>query len=140
MKAFGIFLLLCIGIFFGVGETRGWSLGVASQTPVFAYKTDADVTAVRRVVNAEEIAFSLSGRVNRGSVKVEAYYEKTASFQKGSAGEDAKLLFEQDFSQGQDIRIDHQLLSEGKGNYRINLLFEGASGLFHLTLPKGAEL
>jgi hypothetical protein len=139
MKGFLGFIVFLAAVFFGVGEFKGWTLGVPSQTPLLIYKSDSWLGATRRTVNRQDFPFSVSGKVSSGKVRVEGYYELPTSFQSGKAGKPEKLVFEQEFSQGQSINIS-ETLKNGQGQYRLKILFENATGMFRVKVPKGIEL
>ncbi len=50
-----------------------------------------------------------------------------------------RKVFERTFQQGQRIALN-ELVDEGRGNYRTELLFENATGVFNLKLPNSSEL
>lgn len=139
MRGFLIFVVFMAAVFFGVGEFKGWTLGIPAQTPLLIYKSDSWLGATRRTVNRQDFPFSISGKVSSGKVKVEGYYELPASFQSGKAGKPEKLVFEKEFTQGQTINIS-ETLKNGGGQYRIKVLFEKATGVFRVNVPKGIEL
>ncbi|UCH26742.1 MAG: hypothetical protein JSV66_03590 [Trueperaceae bacterium] len=126
-------------VFFGVGEWRGWYLGVPAQTPMFIYKKDHVALATRRTINTEHLPFEVSGKVQRGNVKLEVLYELTASFQNRTKGAPERSLFEQVYTKGQTIAINERF-EAGKGIYRVRLTFSDATGLFSLKLPTSSQL
>ncbi len=139
MKGFLGFIVFLAAIFFGVGEFKGWTVGIPSQTPLLIYKSDGWLGATRRTVNRQDFPFSVSGKVNSGKVRVEGYYELPTSFQSGKTGKPEKLVFEEEFTQGQSINIS-ETLKNGQGQYRLKILFENATGMFRVNVPKGIEL
>ena len=139
MRDFLLFLVLCAVIFFGVGEWRGWYVGVPPQTPIFAYKTTTDASYMRRVTSADGFPLELSGTLRRGTLTVEGTYEKPNSFQTSSAGRPERAIFRQVYTEGEEIGVS-QLLRRGQGIYRIKLTLEDASGTFRLDLPNGSQL
>lgn len=134
--------LFCIVLgvaFFGVGEWRGWYLGVASQTPVYVYKKSHVATASRRTINLDHLPLSVAGDVQKGNVTVAVFFERPFSYQSGQAARAEEKVFERSFSRGQRIDLN-QVLAQGQGIYRVQLQFEDATGLFHVNLPTAAEL
>jgi hypothetical protein len=139
MRGFLIFVVFLAAVFFGVGEFKGWTLGIPSQTPLMVYKSDSWLGAIRRTANRQDFPFTVSGKVNAGKVRIEGYYELPTSFQTGKAGKPEKLVFEEEFSKGQTINIS-ETLKNGQGQYRLKILFENATGVFRVKVPKGIEL
>ena len=139
MRDFLIFLVFCAVVFFGVGEWRGWYVGVPPQTPIFAYKTTTDASYVRRVTSASGLPLELSGEVKRGTLTVEGTFEKPSSFQTGTAGGPERVVFREVYYKGDEVNLS-QLLKRGQGIYRVNLILEDASGTFRLDLPTGDQL
>lgn len=132
-------LLLLGALFLGVGEWRGWFLGVPSQTPVFVYKKDYVASAARRTINRDDLPFSVSGDVQRGDVTVVVYFERPYSFQTNQAAQPERKVFERTFSEGQRLDLA-ETIRQGRGIYRVELAFEDATGLFRMTMPTSAEL
>ncbi len=139
MRDFLVFLVFCAVVFFGVGEWRGWYVGIPPQTPIFAYKTTTDASYVRRVSSADGFPLELNGEVRRGLLTVEGTYEKPSSFQTGKAGEPERVLFRQIYGEGEEVNLS-QMLKRGQGIYRVRLILEDASGTFRLELPTGDQL
>ncbi len=139
MRDFLIFVVVVVAIFFGIGEWQGWLLGVPGQTPVFVYKKDAVSVATRRTINRNDLPFEVEGRVNRGKVTVEGYYEQGASFQTGAAGRPEQLVFKEAYTEGQRIDLE-EVMRQGTGTYRVRLVFEDATGLFRVRVPRSSEL
>ena len=139
MRDFLIFLVFCAVVFFGVGEWRGWYVGIPPQTPIFAYKTTSDASYMRRVSSAEGFPLQLSGKVKRGTLTVEGTYEKPSSFQTGKAGGPERAVFRQVYYKGDEIDLS-QMLKRGQGIYRVKLTLEDASGTFRLDLPTSDQL
>ena len=139
MRDFLVFLVFCAVIFFGVGEWRGWYVGIPPQTPIFAYKTTTDASYVRRVSSADGFPLILNGEVKRGTLTVEGTYEKPSSFQTGKAGRPERVMFRQTYYEGEEVDLS-QMLKRGQGIYRVKLTLEDASGTFRLDLPTGDQL
>ena len=139
MRDLIVFLLLLTALFFGVGEWRGWYLGVPGQTPIFVYKKDFVAEATRQTINTDGLPLTVGGRVRQGSVTVEVLYEQPASFQEGTGAQRSKQVFEQQYQQGQRIAIDERF-EEGKGIYTLKLTFEKASATLRVGLPNSAQL
>lgn len=133
------FLVFGLIVFFVVGETVGWTLGVPGQTPVFVYKRDGGVVAERRTVQRTSMPVSVEGRVRDGEVVVRVIYEDTGSFQTNQAGRPPVLVFEETYRRGQRIAVN-DVFDEGRGEYRIELSFRDASGTFRVGVPNGSEL
>lgn len=139
MRDFIVFVLIAAAVFFGFGEWQGWYIGIAGQTPIFVYKRDYTATVSRRTVSRTDFPFSVTGTVRHGTVRVQGYYEQPQSFQTGRAGQPERLVFEQEFSQGQRINIS-EIMNRGQGIYRVRLVFDNATGTFRIRVPNGAEL
>lgn len=140
MRGFIIFLVIVVGIFFGVGETRGWLVGVVGNTPIFAYKTDGSISGTRRLLNADEFVFSVGGEVTKGSVVVSVTYERPQSFQDQSKRAlPERVEFEEAFREGEKINLQ-ATVGKGAGVYKIRLNFSNGSGKFDVTLPNAGEL
>lgn len=139
MRDFLIFVAILAALFFGIGEWQGWYLGIPGQTPVFVYKKDAVGELTRRTVNRNDFPFEVTGTVRRGKVTVEGYYQQGASFQANTPAGSEQRVFKQEYGEGQ--RIDLQdAMRQGTGYYRIRLVFEDATGLFRVGVPRGSEL
>jgi hypothetical protein len=139
MRGFLILVVMLAAIFFGIGEWKGWMVGVPGQIPLMVYKSEATASAMRRTVNRQDLPFSIKGTVKSGTVKVEAYYGIPDSFQSGKKGKPEKIIFEEVFSQGQSIDLS-ETLKNGQGEYRLRIIFDNATGIFNVKLPKGTEL
>ena len=139
MRDFLIFLVFCAVVFFGVGEWRGWYVGIPPQTPIFAYKTTTDASYMRRVTSANGLPLELSGEVKRGTLTVEGTYEKPNSFQTGKTGTPTRVVFRETYYEGDEVNLS-QLLKRGQGIYRVKLTLEDASGTFRLDLPTSDQL
>jgi hypothetical protein len=139
MRGFLVFVIFLAAIFFGVGQFKGWTVGIPSQTPLLIYKSNSWLGTTRRTVNRQDFPFTVSGKVSEGKVRVEGYYELLESFQTNKGGKPEKLVFEKEFSKGQTINIS-ETLKNGGGQYRLKILFEGATGIFKVKVPKGIEL
>jgi hypothetical protein len=139
MRGFLVFAIVLAAFFFGIGEWKGWMMGILGQVPVMVYKSEASATAVRRTVNRQDMPFSVQGTVKNGTVRVEGYFEVPKSFQSGKAGKPEKLVFEEEFSKGETISLN-ETLKNGQGEYRIVIKFDNATGIFKVGLPKGIEL
>lgn len=139
MRGLFTFLLILAVIFFAVGETRGWYLGFATQTPLFVYKKDHVAETSRRTVSRNDMPIRLTGEVRRGSVSLEVFYERPSSFQTGAAGSPQRLLFEETWHRGQRIAFD-RLFEMGGGIYTARVTYEDATGVFNLEMPDGIDL
>lgn len=139
MKELLGFVAVMAGLFFGVGEFKGWTLGLPSQMPVMVYKSDGNVTAERRLTTATQLPFEMTGQVKRGSVTVQAFHQTAGSYQQQKAAGKEQAVFEQTFTKGETINLK-EILANGNGNYRIEFKFNDATGVFNVDLPKGSEL
>lgn len=133
------FLLILAVVFFVVGETRGWYLGVPSQTPIFVYKKDHVATTTRRTIMRTDMPVRFTGNVRRGSVTLSVAYERPDSFQTSQTGQPPRVIFERTFTAGQRAFVD-ELFSEGGGVYTVTMTYQDATGLFNLQLPGGQDL
>ncbi len=134
-----IFLAVLAIVFFAVGETRGWNVGIPAQTPVFVYKNTGVTSAARRAVSLQSMPVQLRGKVRHGSVTVTIRYQRPNSFQTGAQAGAVRVLFEQTYRVGERIAID-QAFDGGPGDYTVQLTFDEATGFFRLTLPTNSEL
>lgn len=133
------FFGFCFIVFFAVGELQGWYVGVAPQTPMFLYKQDQTVNVKHDVELDKGLTFDLEGQVRHGKVRVEAYFEVPPSFQQGTQGKAARLVFEEEFSTGQHISLE-ETLNNGRGRYTVRIIYRDAIGIFKLGLPEGGTL
>lgn len=133
------FLLVLAAVFFIVGETRGWYLGVPTQTPVLLYKKDFTAETTRRTVMRDDMPVSFSGQVRRGEVTVTVRYEQPSSFQTGQAGRAPVTLFERSYRQGENIALN-EVFDAGGGIYTVEANYQDATGLFRVGMPGGSEL
>lgn len=139
MRGLLVFLVVLAAFFFGIGEWKGWMVGIPGQIPIMVYKSEASVSAVRRTVNRQDLPFSVQGRVNNGTVQVQGYFKVPASFQNNKAAQPEKMVFEKTFNKGEVISLS-ETLKNGQGEYRIIVKFDNATGVFKMGLPKGIEL
>ncbi len=139
MRDFLVFVLLVLGIFFGVGEWRGWQLGVPGQTPVYVYKADGTAEISRRTINRDTFPLELWGRVRNGDVTVTVTYQDLGSFQEGTRSGPVREIFDETYSFGERIDLN-ELLDEGFGRYTVRLDFSEATGLFRFRVPGQPEL
>lgn len=139
MRDIVIFLLLIAAVFIGIGEWRGWYLGVPGTTPVVVYKMDHRAVTDVRTVTRSDMPIRMEGRVRRGTVTVEVTHERPASFQTGEAALPERVLFEQVFGTGQRIAIN-DVFAAGRGIYRVRVIYADVSGTFRFTFPRPSEL
>jgi hypothetical protein len=139
MRDLIVFVLILTGIFFAIGEWRGWYLGIPNQTPVLVYKHDAYKRTAIRTVTRTDMPLEISGQVRRGSVRVQVFFESPASFQTGAAALPERLVFDQSYGRGQRIAVN-QRFSEGGGIYTIAMTYADASGTFRFTYPPASQL
>lgn len=134
------FLIFLAIVFFVVGEFfGGWYLGVPPHTPLLVYKKTHTATESRRTTTAQEFPFSFEGQVQQGRVTVEGSFERPDSFQTGQRGTPERVVFRQEFREGEPIRVS-QTMKQGSGVYRVRLIFEDATGTFRLDLPPAGTL
>jgi hypothetical protein len=139
MRDLLVFCVVAAVVFFGVGEWRGWYLGIPSQTPIYVYKKSHDASATRRTINLDYLPLNVSGDVQDGSVTVAVYYERPFSYQTSRAARPETRVFERSYTKGQRISLN-QVVAEGQGIYRVLFEFQDATGFFRLKLPTAAEL
>jgi len=139
MREFLGFVLFAAIVFFAVGETVGWNVGVAGSTPVLVYKRDGGASTARRTVQRDAMPVEVAGRVRDGQVRVQIVYQDTGSFQTNRSAEPPELVFEETYQRGQRIAIDEEF-GEGRGEYTIELTFIGATGVFRVTVPDNSQL
>jgi hypothetical protein len=139
MRDIVIFLLLIVAVFIGIGEWRGWYLGVPGTTPVVVYKMDHRAVTDVRTVTRSDMPIRMEGRVRQGTVTVEVTHERPASFQTGEAAQPERVLFEQAFGTGQRIAIN-EVFAAGRGIYRVRVVYADVSGTFRFTFPRPSEL
>jgi len=139
MRDIVIFLLLIVAVFIGIGEWRGWYLGVPGTTPVVVYKMDHRAVTDVRTVTRSDMPIRMEGRVRQGTVTVEVTHERPASFQTGEAALPERVLFEQTFGTGQRIAIN-EVFAAGRGIYRVRVVYADVSGTFRFTFPRPSEL
>ena len=133
------FVGFCFIVFFIVGEFQGWYLGLPPQTPMYLYKMDKTVNITRDTHFNDALDLNMRGRVRRGNVTVEVYFEVPPSFQANSAGIAPKLIFSEAFYVGQTVSI-FDTLDEGKGRYTLRIHYQDATGSFTLKLPSENQL
>jgi len=139
MRGFITFLVIAAIVFFAVGETHGWYLGIPSHTPVFVYKMSAEGQATRQTFNVDALPVHLTGSVRHGSVAVKVIFQRPESFQSGKSSGPDDTVFEQTYQKGQRIAIDRSFQA-GKGDYTVVLIFKDATGLFRLRVPNENQL
>jgi|SRR5690625_4330722 len=139
MRRLLVFLLVVAGILLVIGEIRGLFLGFPGQTPVLAYKVDHTARAVRRTISRDSMPVRLTGDLRHGSLRVSVVYERPESFQTGAAGLPPETVFEKSFRNGERVNLN-ETISEGRGNYTVQLEFSEGTGLFTLRLPPTSEL
>lgn len=139
MRDFLIFVVIVAIAFFAIGETVGWQLGIAGQTPVYVYKKDGTARAERRTIRRPAMPIEVSGRVRDGSVTVRVVYEDAGSFQSNRRPNPPVVLYEEVFPEGRTISLARSF-ERGAGEYRVELHFRGATGLFRIPMPNSAEL
>jgi len=129
----------CFIVFFIVGEFQGWYVGVPPTTPMYLYKSDKTVNITRDVRLLDSLDLNLRGKVGDGNVKVEVFFEIPSSFQAGTAGKAAKLVFSEEFFPGQTVNV-FDTVKRGKGRYTIRLSYEQMTGQLRLKLPPNSDL
>jgi hypothetical protein len=106
MRDIVIFLLLVVAVFIGIGEWRGWYLGVPGTTPVVLYKMDHRAVTDVRTVTRSDMPIRVEGRVRQGTLTVEVTYERPSSFQTGEAALPERVLYEETFTRGQRVLLN----------------------------------
>lgn len=139
MREFLGFVIFLVIVFFVVGETVGWNVGVPGSTPVGVYKRTGQVAAERQTVRRDDMPIEISGRVRNGEVDVIVIYQDTGSFQSNRPPEPAETIYEQTFRRGERIALD-ELFDEGRGDYRVTLRFRDATGIFTIRYPQNVDL
>lgn len=139
MRDFLIFIVLASIVFFGIGEWRGWLVGVPGQTPVYVYKMNATSESTRRTINRTDFRVRVSGKVRDGSVTVRVIYQDPGSFETGRGATRPEEVFEETYRSGDTIALE-RVFEEGRGDYTVRLEFDGATGLFRMPMPTQAEL
>jgi hypothetical protein len=133
------FVVFGLIVFFVVGETVGWNVGFAGQTPVFVYKRDGEAVAERRTRNRSDMPVAIDGRVRNGEVEVRIVYQDTGSFQTNEGAEPPVQIFDETYREGQRIALD-RTFDQGRGEYRVELIFRNGTGVFRIDLPGNTEL
>lgn len=133
------FVVFGLIVFFVVGETVGWNVGLAGQTPVFVYKRDGAAVAERRTRSRSDMPVEVSGRVRNGEVEVRVIYQDTGSFQTNQVGEPPVQIFNEAYREGQRIALD-RTFERGQGEYRLELIFRNGTGVFRIDLPGNTDL
>lgn len=139
MRDFLIFVVLVTIAFFAIGETVGWQIGVPGQTPVYVYKQDGMASATRRTIRRDSLPVEVEGRVRDGAVTVRVIYQDVGSFQTNRGASSPEVVYEEVFQEGRIVALN-ELFEEGAGEYRVELHFSGATGLFRMPMPTSAEL
>ena len=139
MRDLVIFIILLVVIFFGVGEWRGWYLGSPPQTAMFLYKKDYNHEQEWEVRSIDNFPFEFEGKVGRGSVDVQVFYERRKSLQNTNAAILPKRqIFQQQYRVGQIIALD-EVFRQGIGQYSVVINFSDASGTFNMTVPSSND-
>lgn len=138
MREFLGFLFFLAIVFFVVGETVGWNVGVPGSTPVGVYKRSGVVEAEADTIRSNEMRLGINGRVRAGSVEVVIRYQDTGSFQNNRPPEPVEMIYRETFQRGQRIAID-QNFAEGGGTYGVRLTFRDATGVFNVKFPSNVD-
>lgn len=139
MRGLIVWIVILTAVFFVVGETHGWYIGIPSHTPVFVYKMTASGRATRQTFNTDTLPVSLSGKVRHGSVEVKVIFQRPVSIQNNTPAGRDRPLFDHTYQTGETIAID-RAFKGGKGDYTVQLTFDDATGLFRLRLPDTNQL
>lgn len=139
MRDIVIFLLLVIAVVIGIGEWRGWVLGIPGTTPVVAYKVDDRTVHDIRTVTRSDMPIGIEGRVRQGTLTVQITHERPASFQTGEAALPERVVFEETYRTGQRVVVN-QTFAEGRGIYRVRMTYADVSGTFRFRFPRPSEL
>jgi hypothetical protein len=134
-----IFLLVLAAVFIGVGEWRGWYLGVPGSTPVVVYKMDHRAVSDVRTVTRADMPLAMDGRVRRGTVTVQVTHERPISFQTGGDASPERVVFEQVYRAGQRVNLN-QTFEEGRGIYRVRVTYADVTGTFTFRWPPPSQL
>ena len=134
-----VFILILVAVFIGIGEWRGWYLGVPGSTPVFVYQKDHRAVTEVRTVTRSDMPIEVSGRVRRGTVTLQVTYERPASFQTGGGALAERIVFEQTYRTGQTIAF-RETVAEGRGVDSVAMTYADASGTFRFRFPRPSEL
>ena len=139
MRGLIIFLAILAIVFFAVGETQGWYLGVLSHSPVFVFKKTATGEATRQTFNVDALPVRLTGTVKHGTVEVKIFFQVPESFQASTGPGPDDELFDKTYQAGERIAID-QSFKGGKGDYTVRMIFTDATGWFRLRVPDRLNL
>ena len=139
MRDIVIFLLLIVAVFIGIGEWRGWYLGVPGTTPVVLYKMDHRAVTDVRTVTRSDMPIRMEGRVRQGTVTVEVTHERPVSFQTGLDGLPERVVFEQAYRAGQRVTLN-QTFDQGWGIYRVRATYADVTGTFTFRFPPSSQL
>jgi hypothetical protein len=139
MRDIVIFLLVLAAVFIGVGEWRGWYLGVPGSTPVVVYKMDHRAVSDVRTVTRADMPIAMDGRVRRGTVTVQVTHERPVSFQTGGDALPERVVFEQVYRAGQRVNLN-QTFEAGRGIYRVRVTYADVTGTFTFRWPPPSQL
>jgi hypothetical protein len=139
MRDIVLFLLFLGAVFIGVGEWRGWYLGVPGSTPVIVYKMDHRAVTDVRTVTRADMPIAMSGQVRRGTVTVQVTHERPVSFQTGGDALPERVVFEQVYRAGQRVTLN-QTFAEGRGIYRVRVTYADVTGNFTFRWPPPSQL
>lgn len=139
MRGLLTFLLVLAIVFFVVGETRGWYLGIPGQTPIMVYKKNHFAETTRRTLQRTDMPVRFTGEVKRGAVTIEVRYQQPSSFQTNQAAGAQRKLFEETYRAPQRIALD-RVFESGGGVYTVLVTYEDATGMFKLEVPGGVDL
>jgi hypothetical protein len=139
MRDLVIFIVLLVVIFFGVGEWRGWYFGNPPQTAMFLYKKDYVHEQEWEIRSIDNLPFEFKGKVGRGTVDVQVYYERRKSLQDNNAPIIPKRqIFQQEYRVGETIALD-EVFRQGIGQYSVLITFSDASGTFNMEVPSAND-
>jgi hypothetical protein len=138
MRDIVIFLLLIVAVFIGIGEWRGWYLGVPG-THARRRVQDGPPRGHRRPHRHPlRHADPHGGSRAPWTVTVEVTHERPASFQTGEARSRSASCTSRPSARARGSRSD--VFEAGRGIYRVRVTYADVSGTFRFTLPAPSEL
>lgn len=139
MRGLLTFLVVLAIVFFVVGETRGWYVGIPGQTPILVYKKGHFAETTRRTLQRTDMPVRFTGEVKRGAVTIEVRHQQPSSFQTNQAAGAQRTLFKETYRAPQRIALD-RVFESGGGVYSVMVTYEDATGVFRLEVPGGVDL
>jgi hypothetical protein len=127
-----------VAVFIGVGEWRGWYLGVPGSTPVVVYKMDHRAVSTPHG-HADRHADRHGGSGASGHGHGAGHPRAPRASRPGPSALPERVVFEQVYRAGQRIVLN-QTFDEGGGVYRLRVTYADASGTFTFRLPPSSQL